>query len=111
MEQFSITPVPTCPYQQCSADVIRRAKQSILVVNDAFTQYMSLAIIKSEKSDDILEGLIKTVLSFKISSLKTKIKVDTAPGLSFLIKNPKKLLNQDIILEPGRSKNKNKVPK
>ena len=25
MEQFSTTPVPTCPYQQCSADVIRRA--------------------------------------------------------------------------------------
>ena len=30
--------------------------------------------------------------------------------MSSLIKNPNKLLNQDIILEPGRSKNKNKVP-
>ena len=89
MEQFSTIPVPTCPYQQCSADVIRRAKQSILVVTDALTQHTSSAIIKSEKSDDILEGLIKTVLPFKISSLKTKIKVDTAPGLSSLIKNPK----------------------
>ena len=37
MEQFSTTPVPTCPSQQCSADVIRRAKQSILVVTDAIT--------------------------------------------------------------------------
>ena len=80
-------------------------------MTDALTQHTSSAIIKSEKSDNILEGLIKTVLPFKISSLKTKIKVDTAPGLSFLIKNPRELLNQDIILEPGRSKNKNKVPK
>ena len=30
--------------------------------------------------------------------------------MSSLIKNPNKLLNQDIILELGRSKNKNKVP-
>ena len=36
--------------------------------------------------------------------------MDTAPGLFSLIKNPKKLWNQDIVLEPGRSKNKNKVP-
>ena len=79
-------------------------------MTDALTQHMSLAIIKSEKSDDILEGLIKTVLPFKISSLKTKIKVDTARGLSSLIKNPKKLLNQDIIVEFGRSKNMNRVP-
>merc|ERR1712240_248696 len=47
MEQFFTTPVPTCPYQQCSADVIRRAKQSILVVTDALTQHTSSAIIKS----------------------------------------------------------------
>ena len=110
MEQFSTTSVLACLYQQCSVDVLKRAKQSILIVTDALTQHTSTAIIKSEKSDDILEGLIRTVLPFKISSLQTKIKVDTAPGLSSLIKNPNKLLNQDIILEPGRSKNKNKVP-
>ena len=92
MEQFSTTSVPACPYQQCSADVLKRAKQSILVVTDTLTQQTSTAIIKSEKSDNILKGLIRTVLPFKISSLQTKIKVDTAPDLSSLIKNANKLL-------------------
>merc|ERR1712240_360001 len=31
-DTFSTTPVPRRPYQHCSADVIKRAKQSILVV-------------------------------------------------------------------------------
>ena len=80
------------------------------VVTDALTQHTSTALIKSEKSEDIFKGIVRTVLPFKSSSLQTRIKVDTAPGLSSLIKNPRKLLNHDIILEPGRSKNKNKVP-
>ena len=93
MEQFSTTSVPAYPYQQCSTDVLKRAKPSILFVTDALIQHISTARIKSEKSDNNLEGLIRIVHPFKISSLQTKIKVDTAPGLSSLIKNVNKLLN------------------
>ena len=90
--------------------MIRRAKQSILVVTDALTQHTSTTLIRSEKSDNILEGLVKTVLPFQTSSLQTQIKVYTAPCLSSLIKNPKRIQNHNITLETGRSKNKNKVP-
>ena len=109
IDTFSTTPVAKHPYRQCSADVIKRAKQCILVVTDGLTQHTSTTMIKTEKSEDILKGIVRAVLPFKPSSLQTRIKVDTAPGLSSLIKNPKKLLQQDIVLEAGRTKNKNKV--
>ena len=108
-ETFSTTPVAEHPYQQCSADIIRRSKQCILVVTDALTQHTSTSIVKSESSDDIFNGIMKAIMPFKPTTLQTHIKVDAAPGLVSLIKKPERLLNQGIILHPGRVKNKNKV--
>ena len=79
------------------------------MVTGALTQHTSTTLIRSEKSDNILEGFVKTVLPFQTSSLQTQIKVYTAPGLSSLIKNPKMIQNHNITLETGRFKNKNKV--
>ena len=80
------------------------------MVTDALTQDTSTTLIRSEKSDNIIEGFVKTVLQFQTSSLQTQIKVYTVPSLSSLIKNQKRIQNHNIILEYGRSKNKNKVP-
>ena len=110
VESFSTTPVADHPYQQCSADIIKRAKQYILVVTDALSQHTSTTLIKSESSEDISKGLLKAILPFKQNSLQTQIKVDTAPGLTSIIKNRTALLNHDIVLQPGRTKNKNKIP-
>ena len=74
------------------------------MVTDALTQHTSTTLIRSEKSDNILEGFVKTVLPFQTSSLQTQIKVDAAPGLSSLIKNPKRIQNHNITLEPGKNK-------
>ena len=110
VETFSTTPVADHPYQQCSADVIKRAKQYILVVTDSLSQHTSTTLIKSESSEELSKGLLKAILPFKPTSLQTKIKVDTAPGLASLIKNPRTLSKHDIVLNPGRTKNKNKIP-
>ena len=109
LETFSTTPVAKHPYEQCSGDIIRRSKQYILVITDALTQHTSTCLIKSETSEDIFNGILKAVLPFKPTALQTHIKVDAAPGLSSLIKKPEKLLKKGIILQPGRTKNKNKV--
>ena len=110
VESFSTTPVADHPYQQCSADIIKRAKQYILVVTDALSQHTSTTLIKSESTEDISKGLLKTILPFKQNSLLTQIKVDTAPGLTSIIKNKTALLNHDIVLETGRTKKRQNPP-
>ena len=107
MEEYSSSEPPDHPYQKIAGDVMKRDGSSILVVTDSLTCHTSAALVKSEKAEDLESALIKTILPFKSCNSTSKIRVDTAPGLQKLIRNPKTLDKYDIILDPGRPKNKN----
>ena len=109
MDIYSTSEPPDFPYQKLAADVMKRSRNNILVVTDSLTSHTSTSLIKSEKAEDLELALIKTILPFRPGNGVSKVRVDTAPGLKKLIKNPNNLLKYDIILDPGRQKNKNSL--
>ena len=109
MKFYSTSEPPDHPYKNLSADVMKRCGSLVLVATDSLTSHTSTSLIKSEKSEDLELGLIKTILPFRPCNGTSKIRVDTAPGLRKLIRNPQNLSKYDIILDPGRVKNKNSL--
>ena len=50
---------PHSPHTQFHADMIRRARQNILTVKDHFISYQDATMIKSEKTEDLKNGIIE----------------------------------------------------
>ena len=93
-----------------AADVARRHRQLILVLRETVSSYTLTTLIKSEKHEDLRNGLI--VLCSQLRSLHdggVSVRVDPAPGFCALATDPI-LLSHGITLEIGRVKNPNKNP-
>ena len=93
-----------------AADVARRHRQLILVVRETVSSYTLTTLIKSEKHEDLRNGLL--VLCSQLRSLHdggVTVRVDPAPGFCALATDPI-LLSHGITLEIGRVKNPNKNP-
>ena len=93
-----------------AADVARRHRQLILVLRETVSSYTLTTLIKSEKHEDLRNGLI--VLCSRLRSLHdggVTVRVDPAPGFCALATDPI-LLSHGITLEIGRVKNPNKNP-
>ena len=93
-----------------AADVARRHRQLILVLRETVSSYTLTTLIKSEKHEDLRNGLI--VLCSQLRSLHdggVTVRVDPAPGFCALATDPI-LLSHGITLEIGRVKNPNKNP-
>ena len=91
-----------------AADVLKRCKQSILVLRETTTSFTTTSIIPDEKANtlrDTLTSLCSAV--HPLEGLPAIIRVDPAPGFTALRDDhsPKDLR---ISLELGRVKNKNK---
>ena len=89
------------------ADVIKRASQNILIVTDHFSTFTSAMIIKSEKHQDLKNGLINLVTPIR-STGQINIIVDNATGFIPLINNKDPDLHKlGINLEQTDVMNKN----
>ena len=75
------------PHTNFHADVIKRARQNILIIRDHFSSYLDAMIIKSEKSIDLKEGIIQLTSSMRKPG-QIFVSVDNAPGFKSLINNP-----------------------
>ena len=106
---YSTSEPPDHPYQKLVADVMKRNGSIIMVVTDSLTSHTSSCLVKSEKAEDLELALVKTILPFRPGNGRSKVKVDTAPGLKKIMNNPGTLSRYDIALEPGRPKNKNSL--
>ena len=106
MDIYSTSEPPNYPYQKLAADVMKRSRNNILVVTDSLTSLTLTSLLKSEKAEDLELALIKTILPFRPGNSIFKVRVDTSPGLRKLINNPDNLFKYDIVLDPGRQKNK-----
>ena len=88
-------------------DIMKRAKQNIMVTRDAFSDYVTTAILASETGPDLKEGIISTTSSIRSSSSIT-IRCDNAPGFQSITKH-EDLNDLGISVELSDSKNKNGV--
>ena len=98
------------PHQYFHVDVIKRAKQFILLLVDHFSNFQTAKLVASEKAADLKEGLI--VLSEGVRHPgPITIKADNAKGFESLVKNDQDLkqLNIDLIQTDVFNKNSNAV--
>ena len=106
---YSTSEPPDHPYQKLVADVMKRNGSNVMVVTDSLTGHTASCLVKSEKAEDLELALVKTILPFRPGNGRSIVKVDTAPGLKKIINHPGTLSKYDIVLEPGRPKNKNSL--
>ena len=84
------------PHSHFHADVIRRAKQYILMLRDHFSSFQDAILIKSEKADDLRDGIVMLTTAVRKPS-KIYITVDNSPGFNSLITNKDKALEKLMI--------------
>ena len=95
------------PHTYFHADIIRRAKQYILIIKDHFTSFHDAMLLNSEKAEDLKLGL--TMLTSAIRKPgKINITVDNSPGFTALMsRKDKDLQNLMITLVKTDEINKN----
>ena len=102
---FTATTNAKVPGTHFGADVIKRAKQKILVLRDQFSSYTVADFIADETSETLEENLIKLLTAIRHSG-KVIVRTDQATGFAKALKSAK-LSELEISIELGNSLNKN----
>ena len=98
---------PEHPGISFNIDVLKRAKQIILVCTDIFSKYTTATIIPSESADDQAKGIISLVTPVRRSNM-ISVKVDAHPSFKSLSKGQVPEFNKSgISLTIGNVSNKN----
>ena len=98
---------PEHPGSHMNIDIVRRASQNILVNCDLFSGYTTVMLLTSEKTEDMVEGILALTTPIRHSN-KIVVRVDCAPALKSLAKNTnEELVRNGVRLELGESMNKN----
>ena len=98
---------PQQPGTHMNVDIIRRAKQHILVNVDLFSKFVTTTIVRDETTRSITEGIIQVVAPLRRST-ETIVRTDAAPAFQSLQKKPSSDLNDlGIVIILGESLNKN----
>ena len=88
-------------------DIIRRAKQNIMINVDLFSKFVTSCLVDSEKASDLETGIIQCTTPVR-NSKTINIRVDKAKGFLSLVKTPSTNLQElGICLEIGDDENKN----
>ena len=109
IHKFQTNEVPNHPGQQFTIDILRESKKIVMVSVCNFSGYMSTMFLPSEKTDDLLDGVVAVTTPFTSSSLQGRIRVDQAPGWQSLERQKEKLAAFGLDLELGDKKNKNSL--
>ncbi|CAB4039229.1 Retrovirus-related Pol poly from transposon opus, partial [Paramuricea clavata] len=93
-----------------AADVLKRCKQTIIVVRETTTSFTATSIIHDEKANTLRDALAKLCSELHpMEGPPAIIRVDPAPGFVALRTDPT-LKRLGLSLEIGRVKNSNKNP-
>ena len=93
-----------------AADVLRRARQMIMVVRETVTSYTCTQLIEDEKEGSIHSSLICLCTPlWPLQGPPSIIRTDCAPAFKSLV-NDDQLRNQSLCVELGRTVNVNKNP-
>ena len=102
---FTTTTNAKHPGTHFGCDVLKRAKQKIMVVRDQFSSYTVADFIKDETAESMEECIIRLVTPIRHTG-KVVIRTDQATGF-VKVKTSKNLDNLNINIELGNSLNKN----
>ena len=109
IEQSSCDPPDNIGFN-FAADIIKRERQNILILRETVTSFTSATLIHDEKVESLRNGFITLISKIRPSSVSpVLIRVDPAPAFQSIF-NKLKLSDQNIHLELGRFKNRNKNP-
>ena len=93
-----------------AADVIKRERQNILILRETVSSFTLAMIIHDETVESLRNAIIRLISQTRPSPTSTAvIRVDPAPSFQSIFQRLK-LSDQNIVLELGRFKNKNKNP-
>ena len=92
-----------------SADVIKRARQLILVVRDCATSYTTTCLVEGERCRTTGSAMIRLCVELVPLDGPLAVRTYPAPG-STALADDKLLRHHRITIEIGRAKNKNKNP-
>ncbi|XP_035686925.1 uncharacterized protein LOC118423072 [Branchiostoma floridae] len=107
---FTTQPPPSTVLTSFAADVMRRARQQILVVRECSTSFTSTQLISSETSTSLRDGLVALCTPLRLlDGPPAVIRCDPAPGFQALINDPW-LTEHRLQIEVGHHKNVNKNP-
>ena len=110
IETFKPNVMPDHPGKSFTVDILKMNKRNVMVTVENFSGFISTTFVDTEKTDDLLEGILLTTSPLRSSfSSKIHIRVDQAPGFKSLAKQKKELDDLGIDLELGNAKNKNAV--
>ena len=110
LQEQSTGDPPEHPGVSFAADVIKRSRQSILVLRETVTAFTRTCFLVDEKSDTLRCNLICLCVELcPIDAPSCVVRVDGAPGFRSLV-NDSTLRSHNITLEVGRAKNINRNP-
>ena len=93
-----------------AADVIKRHRQSILVLRECTTSFTASCLIPDERQDTLRDALTRLIIGLHpLDGPSAIVHVDPAPGFASMSCNDS-LKHLNVTIEVGRVKNKNKNP-
>ena len=108
-EQTTTDP-PSAVGATFAADIMKRARQLILVVRECVSSYTVSVLVKDERSATLRDALIQLCAELcPLDGPSALIRTDPAPAFKSLV-NDELLGRHRIMLELGRAKNPNKNP-
>jgi hypothetical protein len=107
LEEFTTSP-PQALGATSACDILCRARQRIFLIRDCFSSFTITKLIPDERKGTLKAAIIETTASLKPPS-GCVVRVDGATALHSLIAD-RDLQRENITLEPGRLKNRNKNP-
>ena len=109
VEQTSLDPPETVGVT-LSADIIKRARQLILVLRECVTSYTIASLVTDETHHSLRDALVSLCIELRpVGGPPAVIRTDPAPGFVTL-QDDSVLRKYNITLEIGRVKNPNKNP-
>ena len=88
--------MPDHPGQSFTVDILKACNKKILVATDNFSGFISTVFVPSEKQEDLNDGVIMPVTTFKAATM-AKIRVDQAPAFKALTSKPSNLRDVGIV--------------
>ena len=93
-----------------AGDVIRRHRQSILVLREYTTSFAASCLIPDERHDTLRDTLTRLIIGLHpLDGPRAIVRVDPAPGFASMSSNDS-LKHLKVTIEVGRVRNKSKNP-
>ena len=107
LNQYTVETNASQPGTHFNIDVLRRAKQKILICRDQFSSFCTACFVQDETQESLLNGIMTTTQALRIPG-NIVVRVDAATGFQAITKTHKNTLeNLKIEIQIGNPLNKN----